>query len=199
MAQKRIIEARVRQKVDTLENWMANPLRLLEGEQAFVRNADGREVNYKLGDGTKTFAELEFMIKYDQGTYTRVTGTVLPSPTGQARYSIIRSGIFSQHQGGALIIPAGFMGIISDNGTTWYIDSLVDVRGIKGDKGEGIQLSGSVDQYSDLVSISPVPSLGDSWLVNSTGLLYVYGENGFPSENEGLEFINKSVYSRTDW
>ena len=61
-----IINARVKQKVDTEENWLANPLILLEGEQGFVwTDSDPNQpVNFKIGDGTKTFAELPYFIAY---------------------------------------------------------------------------------------------------------------------------------------
>ena len=57
---KTILEARVKQKTATLEEWNANPLVLLDGEPAFVRTSDGAPMNIKIGDGTKTFAELPF-------------------------------------------------------------------------------------------------------------------------------------------
>lgn len=61
-----IINARVKQKVDTEENWLANPLILLEGEQGFVWDGSDphNPVNFKIGDGTKTFAELPYFIAY---------------------------------------------------------------------------------------------------------------------------------------
>lgn len=59
-----IINARVKQKVDTEENWLANPLILLEGESAYVVTEDNEGVNFKIGDGTKTFAELPYWINY---------------------------------------------------------------------------------------------------------------------------------------
>lgn len=217
MAQKRIIDARVRQKKDTLENWNNNPLILLDGEQAFVLNANGREVNYKIGDGTKRFSELEFMIQYDQAAFTRVSTTILPESDGQLHYSLVSPGTYAQSSGGSITVPDGYFGIISNNGTTWYLDNLVyskgqtgdkgdkgdegdrGFQGEKGDKGDGIQLKGSVENYADLSNITPTPEIGDSYVVNSDGLIYTYGENGFPIEGQGIEFITKSVYTSTDW
>ncbi len=199
---KRVIEARVRQKKDTLENWNNNPLILLDGEQAFVLNANGREVNYKIGDGTKRFSELEFMIQYDQAAFTRISSTTLPDSDGQLHYSLVSPGTYTQPSGGNITVPDGYFGIISNNGTTWYLDNLVYSKGQpgeKGDKGDGIQLKGSVENYADLSNISPTPEIGDSYVVNSDGLIYTYGENGFPSEGQGIEFITKKVYASTDW
>lgn len=59
-----IINARVKQKVDTEDNWLLNDLILLEGEQGFVVDELGEPVNFKIGDGTKTFAELPYWITY---------------------------------------------------------------------------------------------------------------------------------------
>lgn len=55
---KQIIEARVQQKVDTLEGWNLNDLTLLDGEQAFIRDSSGLVIGYKLGNGKKKFREL---------------------------------------------------------------------------------------------------------------------------------------------
>ncbi|MBQ0138330.1 MAG: hypothetical protein KBT36_03465 [Kurthia sp.] len=46
---KKIIEARVQQKVDTEANWLSTDLIILAGEQAFVSD----KYNFKIGDGTK--------------------------------------------------------------------------------------------------------------------------------------------------
>lgn len=52
------IEARVIQKVDTEANWLSNPLKLYQGEIAFVSD----KYNFKLNntDIPKTFAELDY-------------------------------------------------------------------------------------------------------------------------------------------
>lgn len=59
-----IIKARVWQKVDTEENWLLNPLILGEGEQGFVWDGTQDPVNFKIGTGDKTFAELPYFIAY---------------------------------------------------------------------------------------------------------------------------------------
>lgn len=198
----KIIEARVRQKKDTLENWNNNPLVLLNGEQAFVLNANGREVNYKIGDGSRTFAELEFMIRYDQAAFVRVSSSDLPASDGGVHYSIVNPGVYNQVGAPNISVPEGYIGLISNDGASWYLDSLVESKGEKGDRGEpgsGLQPTGSVPSYADLSLISPTPEIGDSYVVNEDGLLYIYGELGFPPQGEGIEFINKSVYANTEW
>src|SRR5690606_29318903 len=76
-----IIKARVWQKVDTESNWNANPLILGPGEAAFVVTPSGAPVNFKLGDGTKTFAQLPWY--FDWGVQAGIpksadTDTVFP-------------------------------------------------------------------------------------------------------------------------
>lgn len=54
------VEARVKQKKDTEANWLVNPLIILDGEQAFVVDEDGLIFDYKIGDGTRVFADLPY-------------------------------------------------------------------------------------------------------------------------------------------
>ncbi|MDF3316487.1 hypothetical protein [Rhodococcus sp. C3V] len=62
----------------------------------------------------------------------------------------------------------------------------VVVKGDKGDVGAGVNLSGSVDTYADL---GPGPwDLGAAFVVNSDGLLYIYGVGGWPAEGSGAAF-----------
>lgn len=59
-----IINARVKQKVGTEAQWLSDDTILLEGEQAFVINNEGQSINFKIGDGTKRFSELEYFFDY---------------------------------------------------------------------------------------------------------------------------------------
>src|SRR5690606_798519 len=72
-----IVKARVWQKVDTEANWNANPLILGPGEAAFVVTPSGAPVNFKLGDGTKTFAQLPWY--FDWGAQAGVPKAATPS------------------------------------------------------------------------------------------------------------------------
>ena len=49
---------RIKQKFDTLANWMSNDIVLLAGELAVVDC--GESIRFKVGDGTSHFSELEF-------------------------------------------------------------------------------------------------------------------------------------------
>lgn len=99
---------RIRQKVDTYDNWMANPLILGDGEQAFVRNGDV-VLNFRMGDGTKRFSELPNVIQYDQAAYVAAVGNTLPIPENGVGYSILGAGTYN----GNLVVPAGNLGIAS--------------------------------------------------------------------------------------
>ena len=57
---------------------------------------------------------------------------------------------------------------------------------LKGEKGDGINIKGSVKLYSELANIEPIPALGDSWIVDETGMMYVYGTTGFPDIDDGI-------------
>lgn len=106
----KIIKARVQQKTDTLANWLANTNIILEGEQAFVVNDLGQPINFKIGDGTKTFSELPYWIRYDQAAYIQYTDT----PTEEVAYTIVGPGTY-----GSIEINQSQIGILSWNGLEW--------------------------------------------------------------------------------
>lgn len=58
---------------------------------------------------------------------------------------------------------------------------------LKGEKGDGVSIKGSVEYYTELANLEPIPALGDSWIVNETGMLYVYGTTGFPPIDQGIQ------------
>lgn len=78
------------------------------------------------------------------------------------------------------------------------------VKGEKGDKGDGVQIKGTVTTYGDLSFIADV-EVGDSWFVASDGLLYTYGEDGWPAEGEGIPIKGdpgedgQQTYTYTEW
>lgn len=87
------IDARVKQKTDTLTNWLANPLILLSGEQAFVKSdLDNTAIAFKIGDGTKTFSELPFPDFSVRGKAD--TSTVWDSGTPSGLYIPTEDGIY---------------------------------------------------------------------------------------------------------
>lgn len=113
-----IIEARVKQKKDTLANWEANPIILLDGEQAFVVNDSGQPVNFKIGDGTKRFSELPFWIQYDQASFVPVSGFELPTPSQSVAYSFLGEGTYT-HVSGDVVVPDGHWGVANWDGSAW--------------------------------------------------------------------------------
>jgi hypothetical protein len=87
-----VLNARVKQKVDTEANWIADEPTLgviLDGEQAFVIDEAGVAVNFKIGDGTKLFSELPYFIAY----YTGVTSQKVLSYLNQSANITIASTI----------------------------------------------------------------------------------------------------------
>lgn len=111
-----IIEARVIQKIDTEANWMINPLIILKGEQAFVSDKN----NFKIGDGNKTFAQLEYYYKGD------VVGTV----TTTEDLSLKSNGVYYAQTSGTysgVVVKEGYYTLLRKNGNVWSIATEVKV------------------------------------------------------------------------
>lgn len=128
-----IIEARVKQKKDTLPNWEANTMILLDGEQAFVVNGSGQPINFKIGDGTKTFSELPFWIQYDQAAFIPVSGLALPTPTQPVGYSILGEGTYT-HSSGGFTVPSGHWGVANWDGSAWSFSDMGALPAQQSDK-----------------------------------------------------------------
>jgi hypothetical protein len=117
---KTIIEARVKQKKDTLTNWMNNPLILLDGEQAFVVNSLGQGVNFRIGDGTKRFSDLPNWIAYDQAAYVAPVGNTLPTPSNGVGYSLLIPGTYNSN----LVVPPNNLGKAEYIGNNWVLTNM---------------------------------------------------------------------------
>lgn len=107
------IKARVQQKTDTLDNWMANELVLLDGEQAFIVDSTGRVVNYRLGDGTRKFSELPDIIQYDQAAYI----AYVDEPTQPVAYTIVGEGTY-----GDIVIEENKFAVLGWDGEEWSVN-----------------------------------------------------------------------------
>lgn len=120
-----IIQARVEQKIDTAANWAVNPLILLAGEQAFVASPDGiTPINFRIGDGTKTFAQLPDWINYASNMVVQppAPGGTLPSPSTPGKIMVVAPGIYTQPTGGGTITAAtSTFTVLFWNGTAWSI------------------------------------------------------------------------------
>lgn len=67
-----VLNARVKQKIATESDWIAQEDAfgvIFEGEAAYVKNAAGDPVNFKIGDGTRKFSQLPYFITY----YSNIT------------------------------------------------------------------------------------------------------------------------------
>lgn len=115
------IEARVIQKVDTEANWLSNPLKLYQGEIAFVSD----KYNFKLNntDIPKTFAELDYYYKGD------ILGSVLPiddlanKPDGVYRATI--SGTYS-----SVVVKEGYYTLLRKKDGVWSLESEVKMPSV---------------------------------------------------------------------
>lgn len=117
-----ILDARVRQKTDTEAAWLANPLVLLDGEQAFVLAPDGvSPMNFKIGNGTQVFSALPYWINYAAGLVvpTVAPGGTLPNPGTTGRVIILAAGTFTQPGGGTITTAANAFNVYFWNGTSW--------------------------------------------------------------------------------
>lgn len=118
------IKARVMQKTDTLANWEANQLVLLQGEQAFVVDSGGTPINFKIGDGTKTFSELPWWIAYDQGQYVTVSSNALPTPEVEVGYSFVGPGTYTFTGQSDIVAPDGRFSQLVWNGSSWSLKDM---------------------------------------------------------------------------
>ena len=121
---KQIIEARVKQKVDTESNWLNNELRLLDGEQAFVRTDAGVPVNFKIGDGNKTFSELPYF-------YPPLTLGSISTTQTLSQLNALADGVWVAMTAGryanGLTSKEGFFTTFRKVGNQWTINSETEV------------------------------------------------------------------------
>lgn len=61
-----MIQTRIKLKFDTLANWLANDIVLLDGELAIV--SCDNQIRFKIGDGTNAFSQLEFTDQHQLST-----------------------------------------------------------------------------------------------------------------------------------
>ena len=113
------IEARVIQKVATETEWMANPLKLYQGEVAYVSD----KYNFKLNttEIPKTFAELDYYYKGD------IIGGVLPTDNlGSKQNGVYRATISGTY--GGVVVKEGYYTLLrkKDDGS-WILESEVKI------------------------------------------------------------------------
>lgn len=108
-----IIEARVWQKTDTEANWLANPLPLGAGEQAFVTDKNNFKVN--VYPEKKTFAELEYFYK----------GDVIGNVTLSDDLSLKSDGVYyAQTSGtyGGVVVKEGYYTLLRKKNGVWSLE-----------------------------------------------------------------------------
>lgn len=190
-----ILEARVKQKKDTLANWEANPMILLDGEQAFVVSDSGQPVNFKIGDGTKRFSELPYWIQYDQAAFVPVSGLELPTPTQPVGYSILGGGEYT-HSSGGFTVPTGHWGVANWDGSAWSFSDMGELPEYEatGSIAVGQQKAPSGDTaYNDLFNVGQVNL--KSILINK-GKLYPF-KNYYGYSSAALQRFLKAILDVT--
>lgn len=181
-----IIDARVQQKTDTEANWLANPLVLLSGECAFVLGTDDETpINFKIGDGTKTFAELPYWINYAANV---VVDTVappgpLPNPGSAGKLIFLTGGSYTNIGGGTnpLVLPDNALNICFWNGTTWSlaISILVD----------STLLTNYVNKTTDITKGSSIQWFDATHLITSGFTVSGYRNDTYIRASDGAMII----------
>lgn len=107
-----VLDARVKQKVATEAQWLADTTILLEGEQAFVVNSGNVPINFKIGDGAKKFADLPYYFNY--GSSAVYKGSVIPSsssPSGDFWVIATEPGVYANLNN--YTVPINSLAVIS--------------------------------------------------------------------------------------
>lgn len=170
MANK-IIEARVWQKVDTEANWLANPLPLGSGEQAFVSDKNNFKVN--TFPTKKTFAELEYFYKGD------VIGNVVPGED----LSLKSDGVYyAQTSGeyGGVVVKEGYYTLLRKTGNVWSLESEVkmpmqDLDNVVKDEDLSYKLGNQIFDKVNVIREYYVNNSGNIVTVSSNKDQYSYG------------------------
>ena len=123
----KVINARVRQKTATLSQWLDKDPVILDGEQAFIIRDDGTPLNFRIGDGSKKFSELPDWVAYEQGTYAPVSGSALPTLGAEIRYTWVGPGTYTQSGGPDIVVPSGYMGVLSWDGSVWSLSQSAEM------------------------------------------------------------------------
>lgn len=62
-------------------------------------------------------------------------------------------------------------------------------RGPRGEDGKGITVAGQVATYADLPSDLTIDDAGAAYIVEASGLLYVWTGTAFPPQGAGVQFV----------
>lgn len=160
-----IIQARVWQKVDTEANWLANPLPLGTGEQAFVSDKNNFKVNtFKT---KKTFAELEYYYKGD------ILGGILPTDDLASKPDgVYRATISGTYRG--VVVKEGYYTLLRKTGMVWKLESEVKMPTLsptgKVEKGNTEAISGG-EVYENIKSLDLLVLKQGTGIANYLGVL----------------------------
>lgn len=89
-------------------------------------------------------------------------------------------------------LPAGSNAVVANGGTSSATILNFGIpkgdKGDKGDAGAGLQITGSVDTYSQLPNDLTEEDAGKAYFVQADGKLYVWSGSAFPADGEGTQF-----------
>lgn len=198
-----ILDARVKQKVATEAEWMAEPTILLEGEQAFVKGGDGNVINFKIGDGTKAFADLAYAIDYNAfaGIAPQALTPSDPNPTGAGIYIPTIDGTYTNAGGLTVDRGAGgadegtYVQFINDSGTWYKINTPLPEGKIRnwvaGTYPQGAQVNHNGQIWEATTGTSQEPGTGAEWevVIKPVNDLVSGGVDKPLSAEQGVEII----------
>lgn len=147
-----ILEARVRQKADTLSNWNNNNLPSLDGEQLFIRSdVDGRVVGFKMGSNGKKFSELPYIDLSVRDKATPQTSWI-GKPSGV--YIPINNGVYNSSV--TVDLSEGYQVLFWDGTTLVKVVYPMDYN--------GLVFGGTIDDSFDTSTVT-----APTWFIASSG------------------------------
>jgi hypothetical protein len=118
-----IIQARVKNKIATEEEWLVTDPIILNGQIALTRR--GSLVTARVGDETTHYSVLTDNLAVSaDGAFLGVVDSLSfnpPTPTGPAYYITVIPGTYTHFSG--VTLPANSLGVLGWNGTVWTLSS----------------------------------------------------------------------------
>ncbi|WP_231424035.1 hypothetical protein [Pedobacter sp. Leaf250] len=110
-----VLEARVKNLIQTEAEWLAEDPEILDGEIAYVRF--GNFVNTKAGNGSKRFSELQYNLEKPAQPVGVLKPSDQPGPANAPRFWFAEKGIYPNLG----LEVTGNAGVIIDNGASYSV------------------------------------------------------------------------------
>jgi|GEM_PF-2543588 len=166
-----VLEARVKNLIQTEAEWLAEDPVILDGEVAYVRF--GNFVNTKAGDGVKRFSQLQYNLEKPAQPVGVLKPSDVPGPANSPRFWFAEKGVYPNVGG---LEVSGNAGVIIDNGVSYQVANFeIDLAGYASliDLQKAEKYSAFVD--AKLMDIIPTTDLAGGWQKTSN-LPYSNGE-----------------------